>query len=469
MINVEAPGMADQISFAVTDPSYIPRQRYYSPQFYGLEEQRLWPRVWQMACRLEEIPHVGDFTEYRICDESVLIVRVSESEIKAFINACRHRATQLATGAGTFAGGEIVCPFHGWAWGFDGENGYVYAEHAFLPQCMTREMLRLRQCKVELWGGCVFINFDMHARPLLEALHPMPSLLDPLGVGDMKVYWWQGVEMNANWKIAQEAFMEGYHVMQTHPQLTYWMGRDFPADYQVYAHEKNGHSWVRRAPSYRQKVIEAMQAAGEAQGGPTTAELVRTQINQLAASNQMMLDGLRGMVMPKDMEVLDRVRERPVPPGTMFLDVYAEGLYEYAAEKGITMPPWHPPSQELWGGIFQIFPNTVILPQYGNALMYRFRPLGPERCLQEVWSLTLQPADAEIPRAAYRGTFDQLDEEAWPQVFRQDFSNIEAQQRGVHTTGFQHMRLSNMYERGIGNMHEHMDGYLADRPSGSDN
>ena len=55
--------------FPVTNPELIPAQRYYDEEFYKLECERLWPRVWQMACRLEEIPEVGCWVEYKILDK----------------------------------------------------------------------------------------------------------------------------------------------------------------------------------------------------------------------------------------------------------------------------------------------------------------------------------------------------------------------------------------------------------------
>ena len=39
----------------------IPKERYFDADFYALEGERLWSRVWQMACRLEEIPDPRDF------------------------------------------------------------------------------------------------------------------------------------------------------------------------------------------------------------------------------------------------------------------------------------------------------------------------------------------------------------------------------------------------------------------------
>ena len=76
-----------------------------------------------MACRLEEIPNVGDFAEYEILDQSVIVLR-TEDGARAFQNACRHRGVQVVKGRGSRRGG-FVCPFHGWCYGTDGRNTRV--------------------------------------------------------------------------------------------------------------------------------------------------------------------------------------------------------------------------------------------------------------------------------------------------------------------------------------------------------
>jgi phenylpropionate dioxygenase-like ring-hydroxylating dioxygenase large terminal subunit len=56
---------------------FIPAENYLSPELVKLENARMWPKVWQMACRIEEIPKVGDFVTYDIADESIIVVRIS--------------------------------------------------------------------------------------------------------------------------------------------------------------------------------------------------------------------------------------------------------------------------------------------------------------------------------------------------------------------------------------------------------
>src|SRR2546423_6298807 len=113
------------VPYAIEVPDRAPKERYYDPDFYQLEVERLWPRVWQMACRLEEIPEPGDFVEYEILDQSIVIVRMPDMQVKAYYNACRHRAVKLVEGHGTCPSG-FTCSFHGWCFGLDGANTYVH-------------------------------------------------------------------------------------------------------------------------------------------------------------------------------------------------------------------------------------------------------------------------------------------------------------------------------------------------------
>src|SRR5262249_42351459 len=43
--------------------------------------------------------------------------------------------------------------------------------------------------------------------------------MDARHADKLKMDWWFGTVLPTNWKLANEAFQEGYHTMQTHPQL----------------------------------------------------------------------------------------------------------------------------------------------------------------------------------------------------------------------------------------------------------
>ncbi len=440
------------VPFAVTQPDRIPVERYYDRAFAELEHRHLWTRTWQMACRLEELPDPGDYVEYVVGDQSILLVRTDTGEgttaVRGYLNACRHRATELATGSGSFPRGQIICPFHGWRWNLDGTSSFVYGDHAFDPGLVTPDELCLHQVRVETWGGCAWLNLDPDAPALREALDPIPGLLDPLGVADMRVVWWKSVILPANWKLAQEAFMEGYHVPGTHPQLTLGHPERYDPDSLEYAIHPNGHSSFQLRPN-------AQAAKGR--------EVGMGEIDAMLESVHLLSTGLEAMTLEREVRVFESLRERPVPEGSTFGAEVIAAYYRYAGEVGIPLPAPEPTTLARWGGMFFAFPNYFVLPQYGNALVYRVRPHGddPESCLFELWSISIPAADDDVTRPVVLGPYAPDDTEHWPPIPLQDFSNIGRQQRGIHSRSIDALRLSHTYEGGITNMHRELDRYLA--------
>ncbi len=124
MAIVDRKWSALPVPFAMEFPDRARKERYFDPDFYQMEVELLWPRVWQMACRLEEIPEPDDFVEYQILDQSVIVVRTDDLGVRAFQNACRHRGVRVVEGRGTCESG-FICPFHGWCYGPDGTNTFV--------------------------------------------------------------------------------------------------------------------------------------------------------------------------------------------------------------------------------------------------------------------------------------------------------------------------------------------------------
>ena len=433
-----------QVPFAMADPLRVPRERYFDRDFYELEKQRLWPRVWQMACRLEEIPQPGDFVEYEICDQSVFVVRQPDRSVKAFFNACRHRATELCKGSGRFPGGQIACPFHGWRWNLDGSSSFIYGADGFAPECLAPDEVRLQECRVDVWGACAWINMDPHARPLREALAPAARILEGFGVEDLRVYWWKETILNCNWKMAQEAFHEGWHVMATHPQLTMGEGENYPVGNVEYSAFENGHArfWGRFDTA----------AGGVSEGRGADGFLAR---------NRVLWEGQDAMILERDLHILEGLRTR-VAPGEDYPTAAIKSLIEYDLGAGIPIRT-EPDAVRLWGGEVFLFPNFFYLPMYSNSLSYRVRPYNndPEWCRFEVWSLTMPPAGREAARARLQGRFAPDDAEHWGRIPRQDFSNLERQQRGVHSRSYRAHRLATEWERAISNMHEELDRYLA--------
>ena len=142
----------------------ISKDRYTSRAWHELEVEHLWKRVWQFACREEEIPRPGDYQLYEIAGLSFIVIRTNDGSIKAYPNACLHRGRQLKDYSGHCS--EIRCSFHAFTWTIDGALAHVPARWDF-PHIDT-EAFHLPELQVGTWAGFVFINPDPNAEPLMD-------------------------------------------------------------------------------------------------------------------------------------------------------------------------------------------------------------------------------------------------------------------------------------------------------------
>ena len=139
-MNDDVKAALNSVPHRITNPELIPAERYYDPAFFKLEKEKLWPHVWQMACRLEEIPNVGDYVEYTILAKSVIIVN-TKNGVKAFHNACRHRGVRLATGPGNCKTRALSAPFTAGAGTLRARTLLSSANRCSTKNCSTRQRL----------------------------------------------------------------------------------------------------------------------------------------------------------------------------------------------------------------------------------------------------------------------------------------------------------------------------------------
>jgi phenylpropionate dioxygenase-like ring-hydroxylating dioxygenase large terminal subunit len=405
-------------------PDRVPKARYIDPDFFALEADRLWPRVWQMATRLEQIPNPGDYVVYEILDQSVIVVRGHDGEVRALQNACRHRGVQVVEGAGTCDAG-FTCPFHGWCYGLDGANTFVSRPGTFADHNLQPGDIDLVPVRCETWGGCAWINLDERAAPLRACIEPFATVMDAWHLDSMRAEWWQAFRLPVNWKLAEEAFMEQYHVLEAHPQLR------IPGRY-------------------------------PAKDGSFDPELfVESELHYL----HMMNEGMAGMVHAHDVAIAERIKDIELPADPQAARAtwdrtMNDAVVEWHRERGSVIPDLNElDAAGIGDSMRYCFPHFFVLPMYSSASSYRFRPLGPEETLMEIWSLTRYPVGEEpgplpVPEPKAH------DDPDVPPIPTQDFSNLPRQQRGLHNRGFEHLRLSEQIEGHISNYHRLIDGYL---------
>jgi hypothetical protein len=321
---------------------------------------------------------------------------------------------------------SFVCPFHGWCWGLDGANTFVLRPEVFDENNLGADDLSLVPVRSELWGGCAWINLDDSAPPLRECIEPFASRHDEWKVGALRTEWWKSCLLPVNWKLATEAFMEGYHVPQTHPQL-------LPSSHSAEASPV--HPIIETS-------LHFMRTLGSGMGGMTHENDVR------------IAEGLQNMSLPDD----------PAAAMTSWRGAVNDAVTKWHRARGCDFPDLN--DLDRRGVIDPIgfcFPHYFILPTYSSASSYRIRPLGPEKTLFEIWSLTRYPGDRSLGKPTAPQPLAP-DDPSWPTIPAQDFSNLPRQQKGLHAKGFDYMRLSTEIEGLISNFERVIDGFLAGLP-----
>lgn len=218
----------------------VPLARYHSREFAELERERLWKKAWQFACREEDLPNVGDRVPYNVGTLSFVIIRSAENEFRAFHNTCLHRGTRLCEGASS--GAHLRCPFHGWAWNPDGSLHSIPSDWDFPQVMQQREKFQLPEVKIGTWGGFIFINPDPEADPLEDALGILPEHFRSTDPEQRFTYVHISHKVHANWKITMEAFLEAYHVVETHADSMPFTG-DASTQYDIW---DDGKSHISR-------------------------------------------------------------------------------------------------------------------------------------------------------------------------------------------------------------------------------
>ena len=191
----------------------IARRRHTDDTFYQAEMKHVWRKSWLLAGHVSEFRKAGDYRLLDIPFAPVFVVCGKDGELRAFLNSCRHRgATVLRELAGS--ANVLSCQYHGWTYNLEGKLIGVPESEGF-PE-LNMEDHPLQEVRCERFGGFIYVNFDTDTPPLLEWLGPIATQYGALADAPLRIITKQSFEVNCNWKIATEAFREGYHISQVH-------------------------------------------------------------------------------------------------------------------------------------------------------------------------------------------------------------------------------------------------------------
>jgi phenylpropionate dioxygenase-like ring-hydroxylating dioxygenase large terminal subunit len=189
--------------------------RYFEQEFHDLEKEHIWRRTWLSAAHLSELSEPGSYKLFEQLGLSVIVIRGLDGAVRAFHNVCRHRgAALLLDEKGSVR--RLICPYHAWSYSLEGELVVVPEAHNFAGLDKSQRPLVPLRC--EVWRGFVFINLDDGAEPLADFLEPISKQIADFPLDDMVVKGVFSLEIDCNWKVAFDNFLEIYHVNTVHPK-----------------------------------------------------------------------------------------------------------------------------------------------------------------------------------------------------------------------------------------------------------
>ena len=397
--------------------------RYTTKAWHDLEVAHLWRKVWQFVCREEELPATGDHYRYDIAGLSFLVVRTETGAIKAYPNACLHRGRMLKEFDGHAS--ELRCPFHGFCWHLDGRLKDVPAKWDF-PH-IDDAQFALPELPVATWGGFVFINPDQQCAPFADYIKDLAEQFQRWDLSKLYKQAHVAKIMPANWKVAQEAFCEAYHVSGTHPQIVKGLG--------------DVNSQVDVWDNCARVITPSLTPSPLLDYRPSDADIVRAMLDIPEADPVPPLP--EGMSPRAWSAALSRETLR-ADAGAL-VDEYCDA--EMVDNFDYTLfPNFHP-----WGAF--------------NRITYRFRPNGNDHRSAIMECIMLAPFQGERPPPAEIRWLNE--DEPWSsalgflgKVFDQDAFNMPKVQIGLESTYKAGITLANYQESKVRWLHHKLGEWV---------
>jgi len=435
-----APDMLTQESYQYRGSEPIAATRYTSEAFAQAERDTMWPHVWQFAAREEDIPEPGDFTVFENAGRSWLISRQDDGSVKAMHNVCLHRGRKLRTEDGT--ADKFTCPFHGFAWNKDGSFDGMPCAWDF--QHLAKDKMALPAAEVGHWGGYIFLREDPGGPTLEEFLAPIPEFFKRWRHEDCTTVIWVAKEVQANWKVTTEAFMEAWHTVITHPQLLPFTG-DANSAYWTYGDNVN----VNHVP------FGIMSPHLDPEG--KTEQWI---VDEFVKFNGRSADNYDAAGDPYAVAV---------PEGMSARAALGEAMRQgYSAQSDYNLD--HATDAELLDGlVYNVFPNFAPWGGFMPNIVYRWRPgRTPDTCLMEVRILARVKKGDPMPHGVPMNLLGP--DEKWTaapelgilgDVFEQDMDNLPYVQQGLHASKNGLVNLGDYQEIRIRQFHQTLDKYIS--------
>ena len=201
----------------------LPGLAYRDQDVYEAEVAEMFRTGWTSITCGQNVPNSGDLFPVRIAGQSLFVAREEEGRVRVFYNLCRHRGARLVDEPCQARGGRISCPYHAWVYGIDGQfksAPHLHRDEKRGPltqkEMDSRGLISIRSA---VWRDIVFVNLSGDAKPFEDFIRPLAERITHWPESELRPLCTDEYEIQANWKLAAENFLDVYHLPVVHAQL----------------------------------------------------------------------------------------------------------------------------------------------------------------------------------------------------------------------------------------------------------
>jgi 3-phenylpropionate/trans-cinnamate dioxygenase subunit alpha len=396
-------------SMALLDQGMVDRRMYSDPDIYQLELERVFARSWLPVGHESLIPNPGDFFESYMGEESVIMVRNLDGQVRVLLNSCRHRGNKVCR-AELGNANSFLCQYHGWTYDTDGKFVGAPRFEELYEGYFEKNKWGLVQARVGIYKGMVFATFDEELADLDTYLGDFRWIMDMMldrhecGVevaGGTCIRW----RIPMNWKFgAENSGGDGYHGSTTHKS----------------ASDVNHTSRAFPLGEARQKTEKSENPMGfHDESGFTMISDFGHQVN----------------VSVMDMSGIPDIR---IEPDTPLRKYFAQHLPEAVSRLGeyraLNIPRYN----------MNVFPTCAF--HLSSQMMHILHPKGPTQT--EVWLFPF--VDKNAPREVKRQVIREAPHHFGPSGIFEEDDGENWQQSTAATTGVIQRRYPLNYQMGLG-------------------
>ena len=194
----------------------LPAPFYTDTELYQAEQGLVFGRSWQLVAHLDALRDPGDHVVADVAGKPIIVVRGQDGELRAFHNVCRHRAGPLALCDGKGAK-ALHCKYHGWTYTLDGQLRSA-PEMQGAADFQVSD-IRLPPVRIAIWSPLVFVSLSDDAPPFEQVFAGISERVAPNQVQALRFHNRISYDIDCNWKVYVDNFLEGYHLPHVHPGL----------------------------------------------------------------------------------------------------------------------------------------------------------------------------------------------------------------------------------------------------------